>query len=58
MIAEQLKVGDVVLRSGKEGVVIKRTPRTITIKFPFSECKISFTKGFIISELGITLKTE
>lgn len=58
MKAAELKKGDIVLRNGKEGLVTKRTPRTVTIKFPFSECRITFTKGFIISELGITLKIE
>lgn len=56
MKENELKEGDIVLRNDVEGVIIKRTPRTITIKFPVSTCKISFTKGFIISELGITKK--
>lgn len=56
LIADELKEGDVVLRGSAEGTVIKRTQRTITIKFPVSTCRITFTKGFIISELGITLK--
>lgn len=57
LIANELKEGDIVLRNNIEGKVVKRTPRTITIKFPVSTCKISFTKGFIISEVGITLKS-
>lgn len=54
----ELKEGDVVLRNNIEGVVTKRTPRTITIKFPVSTCKISFTKGFILSDVGITLSPQ
>jgi len=52
---QDVKVGDpIISKTGRKGKVISRTKRTITIKFEFSTCKLSYNKNnaeFIESDI-------
>ena len=57
MKANELKVGDRIFSTSKgEGVIINKTPRTVTAKFDFVTTHWNYKKDCTIGELGITLK--
>lgn len=56
MTPNELTVGQKVFSTTKgEGVIIKKTPRTVSAKFDFSTTKWTYKKGCTLGELGITL---
>lgn len=58
MKANELKIGMNVLREGIHGLIIGKTPRTVTVKFPISTCKYTCLKDCTVSEMGLSIKSK